>query len=348
MRSFVSIGLFIVVGLLTAMVTGFRTEPLITPLSYDEEQNGLQERIIIKFSHVVAENTPKGLAAARFADLVREKTNGKVEVQVFPNGILHSDNTEISALQRGEIQMIAPAFSKLSNLIPAWSVFDLPFAFLDQEDVEKAFHGEIGQILFKTLESRGMKGLAFWSNGFKQMTANIPIRTPDDFSGQRFRIMQSKVLETQFETVNATPVIMSFNEVYANLEKGMIDGGENTVSNIYTKRLYRVQKHLTISNHGYLGYAVIVNSSFWNRLPSDIQEKIMEAMEETTTWNYQMAAAMNEQQLQLIKMMNAMQVYELTPEEKLAWQQAFQPVYAIHTRSIGEELVTKIKQQRER
>ncbi|NGQ94919.1 TRAP transporter substrate-binding protein [Brevibacillus sp. SYP-B805] len=346
MRPFVSIGLIVIVGLLAAVLTGFRTDLLFGSRGYDEEQEGLKQRIVIKFSHVVAENTPKGLAAERFAKLVREKTNGRVEVQVFPNGILYSDTTEIPALLDGEIQMIAPAFSMLSNVIPAWSVMDLPYAFRDQQDVEKAFQGEIGKKLFQTLESRNMKGLAFWRNGFKQMTSRKPIRTLDDFAGQRFRIMQSKVLETQFRTLHATPVSMPFNEVFPNLEKGLADGGENTISNIYSKRLYQVQKYMTISNHGYLGYAVIMNESFWNKLPPDIQAKIMEAMEETTAWNYQTALAMNDSQLKLLKERTDLQIHVLTPEEKAQWQQALQPVYAAHAEAIGKELMTSLEQLR--
>ncbi|MFY0543568.1 TRAP transporter substrate-binding protein [Brevibacillus sp. H7] len=346
MRSFVSIGLFIVVGLLAALATGFRSD-LFTQLGYDQEQEKLQQRIIIKFSHVVAENTPKGLAAAKFSSLVNEKTGGKVEVQVFPNGILHSDETEIPALQRGDIQMIAPAFSKLSNLIPAWLALDLPYVFLDQQDVERAFRGEIGEMLFQTLEPHNMKGLALWSNGFKQMTSNKPIRTLEDFAGQRFRIMRSHVLETQFQALNAKAVPIPFNETYSQLEKGVIDGGENTISNIYTKRLYQVQKYMTTSNHGYLGYAVIVNQDFWNKLPTDIQDKILEAMKETTEWNYDQAAAMNEQQLKLLKENSRLQIYELAPEERTVWKQALYPIYDQYTPVIGEEIVSKLKQLQE-
>lgn len=348
MRSFISIGLFIFVGLLTALATGFRTDLLFAQLPYDEEQERLQERIIIKFSHVVAENTPKGLAAERFSNLVKEKTNGKVEVQVYPNGILHSDNTEIPALLSGEIQMIAPQFSKLTTLFPAWSAMDLPYAFLDQKDVEQAFAGEIGKMLFATLEPRNMKGLAFWSNGFKQMTGNQkPLITPQDFAGQRFRIVSSKVLEAQFQALQAKTVVISFNELYHNLGNGVADGQENTISNIYTKRLYQVQKYMTISNHGYLGYAVIVNKQFWEKLPPDIQAKITEAMKEASEWNNNLAASMNETQLQLLKEKSDMQIHVLTPEERMAWQQAFEPVYRKYTPVIGEELVNKIKQLQE-
>jgi tripartite ATP-independent transporter DctP family solute receptor len=347
MRSYVSIGLFIIAGLLTALLTGFRTDLLFPQLGYDEEQEGLKQRIIIKFSHVVAENTPKGLAVDRFSKLVKEKTNGRVEVQVFPNGILYSDDTEQPALMRGEIQMIAPAFSKLSNVVPQWLAMDLPYAFYDEEDVQKAVRGEIGRILFQTLEPHNMKGLAFWSNGFKQITSNRPIRLPQDFAGQRFRIMSSKVLEAQFRALGVEAVGIPFNDLYQKLETGEVDGQENTISNIYTKRLYHVQKHMTLSNHGYLGYAVIVNKAFWDKLPPDIQEKISEAMREATEYNNKLAVSINEQQLQQLKAMSSLVIHELTPAEREIWRQSMQPVYRQFAPVIGEELISRIKQLQE-
>jgi tripartite ATP-independent transporter DctP family solute receptor len=348
MKPLASIGLFIMIGLLTALVTGFSTDMLFTQPAYDEEQSGLNQRIIIKFSHVVAENTPKGLSVEKFSQLVKEKTNGRVEVQVFPNGILYSDNTEQEALMRGEIQMIAPAFSKLATLIPEWMAMDLPYAFRDEKDVEKAFRGSIGRMLFQTLEPYNMKGLAFWSNGFKQITSNRPILQPQDFAGQRFRIMStSRVLEAQFRALGVEAVGISFNDLYHKLENGEVDGQENTISNIYTKRLYQVQKHMTLSNHGYLGYAVIVNKAFWDKLPPDIQAKLTEAMQEATQYNKKLAVWMNEQQLRQIRETSGLSIHELTPAERDAWKQAMQPVYKQFTPIIGEELMSEIQKLQE-
>ncbi len=348
MKPFASIGLFILIGLLTALVTGFRTDMLFTQPAYDEEQEGLNERIIIKFSHVVAENTPKGLAVEKFSQLVKEKTQGRVEVQVFPNAILYSDDTEQQALMRGDIQMIAPAFSKLATVIPEWLAMDLPYAFQNEKDVEQAFRGSIGRMLFETLEPHNMKGLAFWSNGFKQITSNEPILHPQDFAGHRLRIMSSsKVLAAQFRNLRAEAVDIPFNLVYQKLESGEVDGQENTISNIFTKRLYQVQKHLTLSNHGYLGYGVIVNKAFWDRLPPDIQANLTEAMREATLYNNKLAIWMNEQQLKQIKQISSLQIHELSPEERDVWRQAMQPVYKQFTPIIGGELVGEIQKLQE-
>jgi tripartite ATP-independent transporter DctP family solute receptor len=343
MRSFASIALFVLLGLASAVTIGFGRDLPFAKMGYDEEQEGLSERIIIKFSHVVAENTPKGLAVDRFSKLVKEKTKGRVEVQVFPNGILYSDNTELDALMQGEVQMIAPAYSKLSNQIPPWLAMDLPYAFRDEADVQRAVNGEIGRMLFQTLEPFNIKGMAFWSNGFKQFTSNQLIHMPEDLQGQRFRIMPSKVLRAQFQALGAETEDAPFTDVYGKLADGAVDGQENTISNIYTKRLFQVQKYMTISNHGYLGYAVIMNRSFWEKLPPDIQADIEEAMQESTTYINELAVSMNERQLQQMKKESTMEIHELTPQEQDVWRQAMQPVYTKFAPSIGKPLMDQIK-----
>jgi len=344
MKSFASIALFVLLGLISAVAIGFGRDFSPGQWSYDEEQEKLSERIIIKFSHVVAENTPKGLAVERFSQLVHKKTNGRVEVQVYPNSTLHTEKTEIPALMSGELQMIAPAFSHLSGTIPEWAVLDLPYVFRDQRDVEKVFHGEIGRMLFSTLKRSNMRGMAFWSNGFKQLTSNEPLLLPEDLSGHRIRIIPSKVLEEQFRTLNAIPVGSSFNDLYGMLAKGEVDSEENTISNVYTKRLYQVQQYMTVSNHNYLGYVVILNQSFWNKLPADIQQNIEEALAEATTFNNELSVSLNQSEFEKLKQMNVMTIHEQTAEEREAWRQALQPVYDKFAPSIGWALMKKIKE----
>ncbi|WP_426983936.1 TRAP transporter substrate-binding protein [Brevibacillus borstelensis] len=343
MKSFLSITLVVVLGFLSAILIGFRTDLPFSPLAYDEEQEGLQDRLIIKFSHVVAENTPKGLAVERFSQLVKEKSNGRIEVQVFPNGILYSDITEYDALRNGDIQMIAPAFSNLADKIPEWSVLDLPFAFRDETDVEEAFNGEIGRLLFESLEPFDMKGMAFWNNGFKQMTSNRPIRRPEDFKGQRFRIIQSKVLEAQFQALGAKGYGAPFTDVYQKLASGQVDGQENTISNIYTRRLYQVQRYMTLSNHGYLGYAVIMNKQFWEDLPPETQTIIQEALKETTAYSNQQALAINEQQWNQLQKM-PLEIHKLTAEETEVWQAAMKSVYDAFAPVIGPAIMKELEE----
>ncbi|SFF40385.1 C4-dicarboxylate-binding protein DctP [Paenibacillus algorifonticola] len=333
---------FIAVGLLAAILFGFRPEATRS-LPFDEEQTGLKERIVIKFSHVVAENTPKGLAATHFAKLVKEKTDDAVEIQVFPNGMLYTEDTEVAALKRGDIQMIAPAYSNLSVIDPAWLIMDLPFAFADQQAVDSALDSKLGQLLFASMEQHHIKGVAFWSNGFKQMTDSVrPLRIPDDFKGLNFRILPSDVLVSQFQALGATTAKIPFNEVFASLKKGIVDGQENTISNIFTKQLYQTQHYMTISNHGYLGYGVMFNESFWDELPPGIQAELQSALVETTEWMKQNTAAMQEQQLRQLKQSKDIDIHTLTPQEREQWVQAFQPIYDQYREIIGEPLMNEI------
>jgi tripartite ATP-independent transporter DctP family solute receptor len=313
---------------------------------YDDEQQGLKKQIVIYFSHVVAENTPKGLAAQKFAELVEKKTNGRVKVEVFPNGSLYSDGEEMDALLRGDVQMIAPSFSKVTELIPEWQVLDLPFLFQDYHDVKRAFTGSVGKQLLAMLDQKGIKGLALWSNGFKQMMSTAhPLVYPDDFRGLRFRIMPSEVIEKQFRLLGGEPIVVPFDHVYRSLEKHEFDGQENTISNIYSKGFYKFQPYLTISNHGYLGYAVMMNKSFWESLPKDIQQEISEAIQETTKWNLQQSKTQNEQELEKIKQNENIHIYELSEAEKKQWEQKFAPLYDQFTKEFGGKLLREIKQR---
>lgn len=293
----------------------------------DEEQVGANEKIVIKFSHVTDDNSPKGLAALRFARLVEERTDNFVEVQVFPNGKLYRDGEEIEALQENNVQMIAPATSKLADMAPQFQIFDLPYSFESIKDVDKMARGETGQKLISLLEPYDIKGLAFWHNGFKQMTSSIrPLVQPEDFVGLRFRTMSGKVVEKQFRQLNAFPVTLPFNDVYVALEKGKIDGQENTLSNIANEKFYRVQKYMTLSNHGYLGYMVLTNKTFWDGLPKDIREILTETLLEVTEWEVKVAEEKNREALDEIIKQGKMNIHFQTTEEKLRWQKAMQGI----------------------
>ncbi|MBA2874705.1 TRAP transporter substrate-binding protein [Thermaerobacillus caldiproteolyticus] len=335
-------GFFLFIGSLTFIIYHFSEESLV----YDDEQEGLNKQIVIYFSHVVAENTPKGLAAQKFAELVEKKTNGRVKVEVFPNGSLYSDDEEIDALLRGDVQMIAPSFSKVTELIPEWQVLDLPFIFKDYHDVEKAFTGDVGKQLLAMLESKGIKGLALWSNGFKQMMSNRRLLIePRDFYELRFRIMPSDIIKKQFQLLGSEPIAVPFDNVYSSLENHELDGQENTISNIYSKGFYRFQPYLTISNHGYLGYAVMVNKQFWDHLPKEIQKKITEAMKETTIWNLQQSKRQNEQQLAQLRKNHRIHIYELTNTDRKKWKSQFAPLYQEFEKEFGNHLLRQIQKE---
>lgn len=315
------------------------------PQAVDNEQWAPEERIVIKFSHVVAENTPKGLAARRFASLVREKTGGRVEVQVFPNGQLVGDGeVEMAALLDGRVHLIAPSTGKLAELIPAWQLFDLPYAFPDQAAVVSAMEGPIGEKLFRLLRRRGFLGLTMWDNGWKQMTSSRrPLVWPEDFAGQKFRVQPSRILSEQFRAVGAEGVPVAFDQTFRALEIGQVDGQENTPSNIYSKKFHEVQRYMTISNHGYLGYVVMTNAAFWENLPPDVRGPLEEALAETTQWVRQNAYRINAADLERIRASGHVQIHVQTPEERAVWEEAFQPVYALFATDINTELALAVQ-----
>lgn len=308
------------------------------------EAKGSDEKIVIKFSHVVAENTPKGQAAEMFKELAEKYTNGKVEVQVFPNSQLYTDEDVLAAVQQNNVQLAAPSTSVVTKLYPQWTLFDLPFIFKDEANVQAAMESpEIGGKLFSMLKDQNLLGLAMWDNGFKQIHSNKAIKTTADFKGQKLRVMTSKVLEAQFKAVGANPTPMAFGEVYSALEQGVIDGGENTISNIYSQKMHEVQKYITMSNHGYLGYAVITNAEFWNGLPDDVRQGLEKALNESTSWIRENSKRVNDEQLDLIKQSGKTEIITLTDEERQAWVDAMTAIYPEFENEIGKDLIDSAK-----
>ncbi|WP_216640716.1 DctP family TRAP transporter solute-binding subunit [Effusibacillus lacus] len=312
----------------------------------DYEQISENDKIVIRFSHVVGEDTPKGQAARLFAKLVKERTKGKVEVQVFSNSSLYKDSEELEALAQGRVQMIAPALSKLSDLVPELGVFDLPYLYSDLDGYHKVFDGKIGSLIADSVESKNMVSLAFWDSGFKQFTSNLrPIRKPEDLTGSTMRIMPSSVLDQQFSLLRVNPVQINFNDVYLALEQGKIHGQENTISNIYSKRFYRVQKYMTLSDHGYLGYLVVIDKKFWNRLPVEIQKVIKETMNEVTAWQRNQAVQIEKDKLKEIQDCRCIEITGLTADEKAAWRQLFRPLYQEMEQRLGSTFFSELQLQ---
>lgn len=305
----------------------------------DLEQVSEDERIVIKFSHVVSEFTPKGLAARRFAELVHERTQGRVEVQVYPNSQLYMDGEEVDALLNNHVQMIAPATAKMTEYFPELLLFDLPFFFEDYEEVHRFIDSEDGRKLFEKLRINGMASLAIWDNGFKVMTANRPLHKPEDFRGLRFRIMPSRVLDAQFVRLGAQTRDLPFSDVFAALEKKMVDATENTPSNIYSKKFYTVQEHMTVSNHGYLGYLVLTNETFWSGLPEGIRKILEDTLNEVTDWERQIAEEQNERDMERIVKSGQIEVYFLSEQERTAWREALLPVHKMFLPDIEAKLL---------
>ena len=303
-----------------------------------------QAPIVIKFSHVVAPNTPKGKGADKFKELAEKYTNGKVKVEVYPNSTLYKDKEELEALQLGAVQMLAPSNSKFGPMgIKDFEVFDLPFIIPNLEALRKVTEGPLGTKMLKLLESKGMIGLAYWDNGFKQMSANKPLRMPEDYKGLKFRIQSSKVLEAQFRLLGAIPQVMAFSEVYQALQTGVVDGQENTPSNIYTQKMHEVQKYTTLTNHGYIGYVVVVNKKFWDDLPADVRGQLDKAMKESTAYANKISESENAESLDDIKKSGKTQIIVPTGAEMAAMQRAMDPLYQDMATRVGKQLIDDVR-----
>ena len=302
-----------------------------------------QAPIVIKFSHVVAIDTPKGKASEFFAKKAAELTKGKVKVEVYANSTLYKDKEELEALQLGAVQMLAPSLAKFGPLgVKEFEVFDLPFIFDNTAELHKVTQGPVGKQLMAKLEPKGIKGLAFWDNGFKSFSANKALRTPEDFKGLKMRIQSSKVLEAQMRAVGALPQVMAFSEVYQALQTGVVDGTENPHSNLYTQKMHEVQKYLTITEHGYLGYAVIVNKKFWDGLPADVRGPLEQAMKEATDYANKIAQEENDSALEQVKKSGKSQVIVLTPQERLGLKKAMLKTHKEMESRIGKEMIDAV------
>ena len=302
-----------------------------------------QAPIIIKFSHVVAPDTPKGKGAQRFKELAEQRSNGKVKIELYPNSQLYKDKEEMEALQLGSVQMLAPSLAKFGPLgVKEFEVFDLPFIFKDTAAFRAVTSGAVGADLFKKLEPKGIKGLAYWDNGFHIMSANKPMHHVADFKGLKMRIQSSKVLDAQMRALGAIPQVMAFSELYQALQSGVVDGCEGVPSNFYTQKTYEVQKHTTISNHGHLAYAVIVNKKFWDGLPDDVRTTLEGALRDATTYANAIAETENAIALEKMRASGKTTIYTLTPDETAEWKRALTPVHKEMEARLGRPTIDAV------
>jgi C4-dicarboxylate-binding protein DctP len=302
-----------------------------------------QQPIIIKFSHVVASEAPKGKAAVKFKELAEAYTNGKVKVAVYPNSSLYRDKEELEALQLGSVQMLAPSISKFGPLgVKEFDVLDLPFLMSDDARARQMYASPMMAELNKKLEAKGVLPLYYWDNGAHVYTCNKPLIMPDDFKGLKMRIQGSKVLDAVARELGALPQIMTFSELYQALQAGVVDGEDTVPSNILTQRFYEVQKYLTVSYHGRLTYALIVNKKFWDGLPEDVRAPLARAVKESTDFFNNMAAKDNTDALEKIKASGKVDVHVLTPEERRAWIAKLMPVHTEMQSRFGKDFIDKI------
>lgn len=307
---------------------------------------GLAAEYVLKFSHVVSPNTPKGKAADFFEKRLEELSGGKIDVQVYPSKQLYNDKAVLKAVKLNSVQMAAPSFSKFGSIVPQLALFDLPFLFRDIDHLHAVQDGEVGQKLKDMVNKKGFVALSFWDNNFKQLSSSKKaLIAPSDAKGQKFRIMSSKVLEAQFQAVGASPQMMPFSEVYSGLQQGVIDGQENTISNIYTKKFHEVQSDMTVTNHGYLGYLVVLSKKFWNSLTPELQKNVIQAMDEATVVERKYAKELNDSQFALIKdyadKTGKLKIHNLNKAQIQAWRDAVTPIYSkfYDKKKIGKDLI---------
>lgn len=299
----------------------------------------MAEPIVIKFSHVVAENTPKGKMANKFKDLVAERLDGKVVVEVFPNSQLFGDNKVLEAMLLGDVQLAAPSLSKFKKYTKKLQIYDLPFLFKDMEAVERFQQSDSGQDLLMSMKDKGLIGLGYLHNGMKQLSASEPLRVPGDAADKKFRIMSSDVLAAQFEAVDAIPLKKPFSEVFTLLQTKAIDGQENTWSNIYSKKFFEVQPYITESNHGVLDYLVITSTQFWMDLPDDIRAEVKKALDEAIAYGNEVSFKKAVVDRQKIIDSGRSDIIVLTDEERELWVEAMKPVWKKFEDQIGKKYI---------
>lgn len=303
-----------------------------------------QQPILIKFSHVTAPDTPKGKGAEKFKELAEKYTGGKVKVEIYPNSSLYKDKEEVEALQLGAVQMLAPSTSKFAPMgLKEYEALDLPYIFPDDATFVKVSKGPVGKALLGKLDSKGLKGLAFWDNGFHMISANKPLLKPADLRGMKIRISGSKVADAYLYAMGAIPQIIAFGELYQALQTGVVDGCENTPSNYYTQKLHEVQKHITVTFHAHLSYAVITNKKFWEGLPPDIRTQLEKAMNEATDYTNSIASTENEEALKAIKQSGKTTVHELSAEEKELWKKTLLATYSKAESRVGKDIIRDLQ-----
>ncbi|TLX59481.1 C4-dicarboxylate ABC transporter [Stutzerimonas nosocomialis] len=295
--------------------------------------------VVIKFAHVVADNTPKGQGALMFKKLAEERLPGKVKVEVYPNSSLFGDGKEMEALLIGDVQLLAPSLAKFEHYSKAMQIYDLPFLFDDLAAADRFQSSPEGKALLTSMEDKNITGLAYWHNGTKQLSANKPLREPSDARGLKFRVQASAVLDEQFKAVRANPRKMSFAEVYQGLQTGVVNGTENTWSNYESQKVHEVQKFMTESDHGLIDYMVITNTKFWKGLPDDVRGELEAIMAEVTVEVNRQADELNQKAKQAIAAAGTTEIIELTPEQRAKWREAMQPVWKKFENEIGADLI---------
>ncbi|NRB01654.1 MAG: DctP family TRAP transporter solute-binding subunit [Rhodobacteraceae bacterium] len=293
--------------------------------------------VVVKFSHVTnTDKHPKGIAASLLSERVNAEMNGTMCMEVFPNSTLYNDNKVLEALLQGDVQLAAPSLSKFEKFTKQFRIFDLPFMFRDIDAVDAFQASDAGQALKDSMQRRGLQGLAFWHNGMKQMSANVPLVNPSDANGLKFRVQSSDVLVAQMEAIGGSPQKMAFSEVYGALQQGVVDGQENTWSNIFGKKFFEVQDGTTETNHGIIDYLVVTSVDWLDGLDADVRDQFLTILNEVTETRNSEAFAVNEAARQSIIDAGGV-IRELSAEQRQGWVDVMKPVWAQFAGDVGQD-----------
>lgn len=294
------------------------------------------DHLTIKFTSVTTQDMPKGKAIEHFKKLVEERSQGKIKVETYHNSTLFKDKEETEALQNNSVQLAAISLAKFGPMgLKEFELFDLPYLFNDFNDVHKVTQGPVGAEMMKLTEPKGVTGIAFWDNGMKSMSANKPLKTPEDYKGLKMRIQSSKVIDAQMRSVGALPQVMPFSEAYQALSTGVVDGTENPWSNMLTQKMHEVQKHASVTNHGILAYLVVANTKFWKGMTDEQRKIVQDALKEATDYTNKIAQEENDKALETIKASGKTEIYTPTAEERLALKKAMVAIHAEVDAKVG-------------
>ena len=295
--------------------------------------------VVIKFSHVTAATGhPKGEAADLLASRVNEEMNGKACMEVFPNSQLFNDDKVLEALLLGDVQMAAPSLAKFERFTKKFRLFDLPFLFNDINAVDRFQNSEDGQAMLDSMQQKGLQGLGYWHNGIKNFSANKPLIKPEDAAGLKFRVQTSEVAVAMIEALDANPQKLAFAEVYGALQTGVVDGQENSWSNIYTKKFFEVQDGITETNHQVLDYLVVTSVEWWEGLDPEIRDQLKTILDEVSQTRNALSTEINNQNRAKILEAGGV-IRELSPEQRQAWIDAMKPVWDQFKDDIGQDLI---------